>query len=277
MNNNELPKYEWTQVTAQAAFAGRDGAGALVFKDRMWLLGGWNPGDKENFPLICNSEVWSSTDGAEWKLETPEAPWEPRHCAGYVVHNDRMWILGGDTTQKHHQNDIWSSADGVNWEKVCDFAPWAPRNFQYVVSFNGKIWLMGGQTLLKHANDAPEIYYNDVWCSEDGKHWEQVIEHAPWTPRGMVGGSAVLNGRIWLLGGGTFETPGRPLRSLFREVWSTPDGVEWKQHSTPAWLNREFHEVAVFDNKMWVLEGVRFDYNKWDDGMGPFGGNLHDV
>ena len=42
--------YEWICVTEQAAFAGRDGAGALVFKDRMWLLGGWNPGDKVNFP-----------------------------------------------------------------------------------------------------------------------------------------------------------------------------------------------------------------------------------
>ena len=45
-----MSEYEWICVTEQAAFAGRDGAGALVFKDRMWLLGGWNPGDKVNFP-----------------------------------------------------------------------------------------------------------------------------------------------------------------------------------------------------------------------------------
>lgn len=50
--------YTWHQVTAEAAFAPRDGAGALVFKDRMWLLGGWNWTDKVNFPNICNSEVW---------------------------------------------------------------------------------------------------------------------------------------------------------------------------------------------------------------------------
>ena len=32
-------KYEWCCVTGQAAFTARDGDGALVFRDRMWLLG----------------------------------------------------------------------------------------------------------------------------------------------------------------------------------------------------------------------------------------------
>src|SRR5947209_3936876 len=36
----EIPAYEWRQVTAKAAFAPRDGAGALTFRGRMWLIGG---------------------------------------------------------------------------------------------------------------------------------------------------------------------------------------------------------------------------------------------
>jgi len=276
-SQNSQPSYKWTEITAQAAFAGRDGAGALVFNDRMWLLGGWNPDDKVNFPLICNSEVWSSSDGAEWKLETPEATWEPRHCAGYVVHNDRMWIVGGDTTQRHHQNDVWSSADGVHWDLVNDNVPWGPRALHYTVAFNGKIWVIGGQSMLKHVPDAPELYYNDVWCSEDGVTWEQVIEHAPWSTRGMIGGSVVFKDRIWLLGGGTFENPGQPFRKIYNEVWSTADGVNWQQHNKEVpWMPREFHEVAVFDDKMWVLEGYSFDEEKGFD-HDPDGGNLKDV
>lgn len=50
-------RYRWHCVTENAAFAARDGAGALVFKDQMWLLGGWNPDDKVSFPSDCNSEV----------------------------------------------------------------------------------------------------------------------------------------------------------------------------------------------------------------------------
>src|SRR5262245_19620512 len=46
----QVPEYEWKQVTASAAFAPRDGAGALTFHGRMWLIGGWNPGNKQRFP-----------------------------------------------------------------------------------------------------------------------------------------------------------------------------------------------------------------------------------
>src|SRR5262245_33458168 len=112
--------YQWTKVTDRANFAPRDGAGALVFRDRLWLLGGWNPRDKAHFPTDCVSEVLSSTDGVTWKVETPRAPWEERHTAGYVVHQGRMWIVGGDPLQSHYQNDVWSSADGLNWERACD-------------------------------------------------------------------------------------------------------------------------------------------------------------
>ena len=53
MEAQNMP-YRWEQVTMNAAFAPRDGAGALTLNGRMYLLGGWNPGDKANFPIICN-------------------------------------------------------------------------------------------------------------------------------------------------------------------------------------------------------------------------------
>lgn len=253
--SRETPAYRWTCVTNRAAFAGRDGAGALVFNNRMWLLGGWNPGDPAHFPKICNSEVWSSSDGAAWKLETLSAPWEGRHTAGYVVHDNRMWIVGGDCNQHHYQNDVWSSADGVRWEPVCTNIPWGPRVLHHTVAFAGKIWVMGGQTLPSFA-PAAEAFYNDVWCSSDGARWERVLEHAPWSERGMIGGSAIFLGRMWLLGGGTYDTPLRPKRAFHNEVWSTADGINWRRDLEAApWAPRQYHDVAVFDGRMWVFEG----------------------
>jgi len=246
-------EYQWECVTNNAAFAPRDGAGALVFQKQMWLLGGWNPGDKENFPKICNSEVWNSSDGAKWTLQT-HAPWEGRHTAGYVVHQNKMWVVGGDPIQGHYQNDVWSSADGTCWEQVTGNVPWRPRALHYTVAFAGKIWVMGGQTIPEFA-PAEETFYNDVWNSSDGVTWTRVLEHAPWSPRGMIGGSVVLNGRIWLLGGGTYDTPAVPQRKYFNEVWSTANGVDWKQHANATWAPRQYHDVAVFDDKLWVMEG----------------------
>src|SRR5688500_12103900 len=103
----EPPPYEWEKITLTAQFAPRDGAGALSFDGKMWLLGGWNPSPAQRkfFPLICNNEVWSSSNGADWTLVKDNtfkdlafdksSDWEGRHTAGYAAYRDKMWIIGG--------------------------------------------------------------------------------------------------------------------------------------------------------------------------------------
>ena len=264
----QAPRYQWTRINDQADFAARDGAGALVFKDKLWLLGGWNPGDKVNFPRICNSEVWSSPDGVTWTEENPEAPWEGRHTAGYAVHGGKMWIVGGDCNQGHYQNDVWNSSDGVKWELVNDHVPWAPRALHHTVVFKDKIWVMGGQTMPGFAAGENEAFHNDVWNTADGVTWTRVTDAAPWCHRGMIGGWAVHRGRMWILGGGTYDTPTTPTREFHNDVWSSADGVNWERHIEHApWAPRQYHDVAVFDDRLWVMEGY---YNKE-------GGNRNDV
>lgn len=268
-----VDSYRWTPVTEDAPFAARDGAGALVFRDRMWLLGGWNPKDKAHFPRVCNSEVWSSADGREWRRDVPEAPWEGRHTAGYALHDDALWIVGGDPIQGHYQNDVWRSPDGVHWTKVTDAVPWGPRALHHTVAHAGRIWVLGGQTMPEFVPDGPgERFYSDVWSSTDGRTWTRVTERAPWSPRGMIGGAAVFAGRIWVLGGGTYDTPQTPTRRFTNDVWSSADGVQWTQHTPHApWELRQYHDVAVFDARLWVLEGYGFTPGD------PKPGNLNDV
>jgi hypothetical protein len=266
------PEYEWINVTKDAAYAARDGAGALVYKDKMWFIGGWNPGDKKYFPRICNNEVWSSTDGALWTLEKPNTfldktfdrtkDWEGRHTAGYVVFKDKMWIVSGDCNQGHLQPDIWSSTDGKDWklEAIDDQIAFPPRCLHYTVVHDGKMWVLGGQTMPGFAPGTPEKFYRDIWTSTDGVKWEEVKPKEPcYTPRGMIGGSAVFKGRIWWLGGGTYDTPTTPYRNFYNDVWSSAEGVTWKEHAKAPWKERQYHDVAVFDDKLWVLEGYHKD------------------
>lgn len=257
-------EYEWTCVTNKAPYVPRDGAGALVFNGRMWLIGGWNPWVKPLYPGDCNSEIWSSDDGAHWTLECREAPWECRHTAGYVVHRDRMWVVGGDPIQKHYQPDVWSSEDGIHWDCVCRETPWGQRVLHYTAAFNGRIWVMGGQTL-PQCVPGQEVFHNNVWCSEDGAHWTRVLMNAPWSPRGLIGGSAVFRHRLWLIGGGTYETAGRPETGV-SEVWSSADGIQWDCHTDSVpWLPRIYHDVAVFDDKLWLMEGSRIGKGNGND------------
>ncbi len=279
----DVPQYEWTQVTAKAAFAPRDGAGALTFQGKMWFLGGWNPGDKQHFPRICNNEVWSSADGAKWTLVKPNTfvsvernsfrsanginsvlpfdptkDWEGRHTAGYAVYKGKLWIIGGDVNQGHYHFDVWNSADGKNWTHVNKDrpVPWGPRALHYTVVHDGKIWVIGGQTVPPIAK-SDEIFYRDVWTTTDGIEWTEVKPKEPfWPQRGMIGGSAVFKGRIWILGGGTYDTPKIPTRKFFNDVWSSADGITWEQNTASApWTPRQYHDVAVWDERLWVLEG----------------------
>jgi hypothetical protein len=267
--SNGSPEYEWMQVTEKAAFAPRDGAGALVFGGRMWLLGGWNRVDKTNFPRVCNNEVWSSQDGADWTLEKPgtfgnasfdpATDWEGRHCAGYAVFQDRMWIVGGDTNQGHYHYDVWNSVDGKTWNHVNQGhrVPWGPRALYYTCVFRDRIWVLGGQTMPSFA-PAGDRFYDDVWNTQDGIDWERVVPRQPyWPQRGLIGGSVVFQDRMWVLGGGTYDTPGQPERKYYNDVWSSADGVNWECHLENApWSRRQFHETAVFDDRMWVMEGA---------------------
>jgi hypothetical protein len=281
--------YEWVKITTTAAFAPRDGAGALTFRGRMWLLGGWNPDDKQHFPRICNNEVWSSADGAAWTLEKPNSfkdrsfdpasDWEGRHTAGYVVYRDKMWIIGGDVNQRHYQNDVWNSTDGRAWSLVNRDrpVPWGPRALHYTVVHAGKIWVMGGQTMPAFSK-ADEIFYRDIWTTTDGVTWRQVKPREPyWPARGMIGGSAVFKGRIWILGGGTYDTPRTPTRQFFNDVWSSADGVAWTRHLAAApWAARQYHEVAVWDDRLWVLEGYAKG-NRNDVWYSADGAHWHEV
>ncbi len=273
-----MPNYKWTLITDNAPFAPRDGAGALTFNNKMFLLGGWNPGDKVNFPKICNSEVWSSSDGKTWDLLVKQAPWEGRHTAGYAILNNLLYIVGGDPNQGHYQPDVWSSPDGKTWTCVTNDAPFKPRALHYTVAFKNKLWVFGGQTLPQFA-PAPQHYYSDAWSSPDGKTWTKQADNLPWGPRGMIGGATVLHDKIWILGGGTYDTPSIAERKFYNDVWSSPDGINWTcvAQSTP-WGPRQYHDVATFDNKLWVMEGYhRQGGNKKDVWYSDNGTHWHEV
>jgi hypothetical protein len=115
---------------------------------------------------------------------------------------------------------------------------------------------MGGQTLPPFA-PGKDVTYRDIWSTADGSRWEKIAPREPWwSARGMIGGSAVFKDRIWILGGGIYETPDRPERVSYNDVWSSPDGVRWTRHLESApWAPRTYHSVGVFDNRLWVVAG----------------------
>ena len=92
-------------------------------------------------------------------------------------------------------------------------------------------------------------------CNNPPRHVRPAARPS-WPQRGLIGGNVIFKDRMWILGGGTYDTPKQPERKYFNDVWSSADGVNWECHLDRApWPPREMHEVAVFDDKMWVMEG----------------------
>eukprot|EP01050_Picozoa_sp_SAG11_P018209 SAG11_NODE_2715_length_3051_cov_5.943089_1_plen_294_part_00 len=288
--------YSWELRTGAASWRPRDGAGMLSFGGSLYLLGGWRyrvdvpsgPGgliddgftnrDGVKAQWTVDSEVWrSDDDGRSWVCASPRAPWAGRHSFGYVVHDGKMWIVGGDIYSD--TNDVWCSSgkhDGTEWECVSEVAPWAPRAMAYVAAFGGFIWVVGGLTAPQFQFNGrparPELLYDDCWRSVDGAEWECVATACPWGPRGMIGGSgAVKDGYLWLISGGTYETDGKDNRLFCNDVWRTKDGADWELVLAAApWQARQYAEIAVWDEKLFLLEGYGVDSS--ENVVVPMGG-----
>ncbi len=281
----EDPAKGWVCVTPFARFSPRDTGEGFVFRGRMWMSNGWapHPADpkvselsrdlwnspdgvtwtqvSDSTPYDPYSEmvvfrdkvwavkgsVWNSEDGVHWKQVLAKTPFGARGYGEAVVFKDRIWQLGSG-------EDVWSTADGVSWERVTEAAPYGKRGAGAVAAFDGRLWLIGGWTGVP--NNPPEKGYkdsttfNDVWCSEDGRSWTRVVEHAPWAPRTWCVG-AVYAGRLWLIGG----YDNRNHRNL-GDVWTTTDGREWTQFHSPVRFAPR-HEVTsyVFEGNLWVVAG----------------------
>lgn len=239
---------EWKLATRAAAVKHTDLATSLRFDGRMWMMGGWHGGRLKH--ASASNEVWSSTDGADWKQATIAAAWSPRLGAAAVDFKNQMWLLGG--VRKYYfgndgdlLNDIWHSRDGAIWKQATAKAPWAPRAYHCAVVLDGRIWVFGGGNYLPNYKA-----YNDVWSSTDGENWTKANDQAPWHGR-IWFNAAVYHDRMWVLGGWS----NNPSKN-WNDVWHSTDGKTWAELKTKnIWPPRHEHSTYVFQDKLWVAGG----------------------
>lgn len=249
----------WNKVTDQAGWSPRDSQGEVVYKDRLWILGGWL--DSYAAPP---RDVWSSADGKIWQLATETAPWKHSDLSMSLVFDDKMWFMGGWYNGRlvghSASNQVWSSTDGVHWDQVTASAGWTPRIAAATVVFKGKMWLLGGTENYYFGDN--QSLKNDVWYSSDGQDWKQATADAGWSPRAYHQ-AVVLNDKIYVFGGGNYV----PEYHATNDVWSSADGVHWQQETEAApWHPRLWFSATVYRDRMWVLGGWSNDPStNWGD------------
>jgi hypothetical protein len=242
--------YKLNLVQSNGGFSPRYSGGELLFKDSLWLFGGFTP-ERSN-------EVWNSVNGVIWN-QMPNAVWSPRNLMGTIEFNGKIWLMGGYASGDGSVNDIYSSLDGRTWQLETLHANWPARAAFGLIKMNNKLYVFGGLD----ANLAP---LNDVWESVDGINWTLVTSNAPWSPRGMFG-TAVFGNEIYLIAGGVYN-PNYVynVEINYKDVWKSANGLNWTQltSSTP-FSARRFLNSFVLNNRLFASSGFCLDSRIFQD------------
>ncbi len=216
----------WTNQVARAPFPPRAAHCSLVFRGRLWVLGGNNDTDYYN-------DVWSSSDGITWELERGSADpgWSDRKGFTCAVVDDRIFLFGG--VDYGGLNEIWSSPDGKSWT-LEETAPWPPRAHHAMAWVGERLFLFGGSVYTTST-------FDDIWMAPGGTGWTR---HQRALPHPLFGSTALTTGSTLLLTGGNGNPTGT--HRFDGETLTTFPST------FPA---RSYHTALFHEQRGWVIGG----------------------
>ncbi len=235
----------WELITNKAPWGKRRSLPIVVFKDKIWLIGGYQQG------VGTKGDIWSTTNGKDWKLVSELASFGAREGHTVTVFNNKLWLIGGVNFDKHiTYNDIWYSEDGLIWKPAVTSAPFSVRYDHSTVVFQNKLWLMGGL-------DFGEKISHDIWTSSDGHVWELLTDKPNFNERHGHIAEIYKDNLIIISGWSDIEKT--------NDMWFTKDGISWEQNVvSDDFVGREDHGVVVFKDKIWIIGGMDQNYH-WDN------------
>ena len=196
----------WETVAEKSNLPHRVFYGATVFKDKIWLVGGFD-GKK------YNNDVWNSPDGVNWTRITEKTNWSPRNTS-VIVFKNKMLLLGGGVidgeknANPNSGNEFWTSDDGINWTQT-EKNPKQKRGGTPIV-FDDKLWFIGA--------NRGNGFASGVLFSEDGENWLEM--DAPWSPRGATA-VWVFDNKLFMTGGKYSFTENGEIKFVYSsDVWA---------------------------------------------------------
>lgn len=198
----------WETLTEQSNLPNRVFYSAIVFKNKIWLIGGYDGKDYFN-------DVWNSDDGVKWQRVVEKAMWSPRQSATLVYFKNRVWLFGGGVIDGEKeinpssQKEVWSSEDGINWTQEKMTTERSGGGTPIV--FDDKLWFVG-------ANRNDGNFGNAVTVSGDGINWQ--AQSAPWSPRGGVA-VWIFDNKLFMTGGKySYTEPNGEIKFVYsNDVW----------------------------------------------------------
>lgn len=166
--------------------------------------------DNELYLLDCYHGLFKAVDGKFENIYRSRDVFGIRLASNYQEHNGKLFLIAGGISEianlnyDGYCNDVWVTEDILKpaaWKQIGKIRPsviaqygeektreldeyrrdiydtFPAREYAVTVSFKGKLYIMGGRRKMVDLSDGKEKYYwyKDVWCSEDGISWEQIV------------------------------------------------------------------------------------------------------
>jgi len=140
----------WTEVSIDEQRRHSAVSLSFCFQDKLWLAFGFG------------KELWSTSDGSNWTLESDRYAY-PRGAKEIVECNNKLIMFTRD--KDTHVNRVWSSEDAINWA---------------VTELKTDAFIEGDNVnVLLHKEEIWVFTYNPIderaslWTSRDGKEWNK--------------------------------------------------------------------------------------------------------
>jgi hypothetical protein len=216
---------------------GKRGGPIVEFNNKLWMLGGYGYGNYYN-------DIYSTIDGINWIYETT-APWCGRSGHAVTIHNDKIYISGGEIAYHQSINDVWHTEDMINWVQDTDEAQFAVRKNHQMISFQNELWIISGYATL-----STTIRYSEIWKSADGVNWTLESDNILFGSRDRTT-LIEKDNSFYIIGGSD---------AYYRsDLWKSTNVITWykeKDTINPEFIVRNNHSLIQINNKYYIGCGV---------------------
>lgn len=236
--------------------------GAFGFSDGVaeYITGGWGGGTN------TRKSFHKSVNGGVNFTQQSDFLWNGHSFASCIV-NGVAYVVGGDVYSPINDGGfIKKSAkfESGTWSQISADCGIENRCIAALVYLNDDFYLIGGQE-----DTTKATAYHTVLKSTDGcANFTSILaDSTPYFKGGLTWGAfCVYKGEIWRVTGGVY-TDSIIYREHRTAMHSSVDGINWTYRGEFRGLGRNYPQLIVYNEKIWVIGG----YN------GCYGGNLADI
>jgi len=189
LSSTALFSIEWRWETLADMPTARFGHCAVVYQDKIWIIGG-----KNEHNITLSSIDCFNLQTEQWESHIADLL-HPRFNAAAAVYQDTIFVIGGRNDYQRLSSVEYYDPISEQWK---EFAPLNyPREGMTAVAFEGKLYVIGG---ISRMDPFPVPLDSVEFWDESTKSWQKSSTWQLMKPRVFMQ-SIVIDSSVYTLGG----------------------------------------------------------------------------